>query len=762
MQELSRHPGPRSAHVGNRRGAFLPVSSRRPSGASGSARDVVLPLLCGVLLLAALAPLRVQAADGSGADTLRTYTLQESILVVGTKVPLELRRVALSASVITAERFQNSLDQTPARVTGSVPGFHVYDFDGTGMQSSVDARGFTSAGRTSYFVVLQDEIPMNDLEADNVDWNLLSLAPIERIEILRGPASFLYGSCAMSGLVNLITRRPSPRGRFWSEISGGSADRRTAQVGFDRAGKGWEGLVAGRWHDQAGFRKHSRVSLRSLNGQVLRRLSAGWSLKGSLLMQATDQQVPGPLPADIARSKPENALGWNPNPMDPNHWSASPVDGRRVQAVQPSLLLKGLLSPHLELTTHVRGDLRDVDATESVIPVGALDRLSRTRAAVCEARLQWRSPTPRIRTWMMGAEAGGGRLTSRYFQPMEGDERVKIGAGRVDRTDLGVFTFLQTESILASSPSGGLSFSVGARGDRIRSDLTDLMREGGGGGDAVFSAFSPAVGLNYDVPGTGSFFITAAGSFKAPTLEQLFDQRPYVMGMDPGGQPIIIHIANQALKPQRGVHAETGFRSAPLGFLKFDAGVYLARSRQEIGFDLPNFRYANIDRSNHYGLELQAEFTAGRFLRANVGYSLDRALFDGGQFDKKQINGVPRDQLHAELNGRLPFRCETTWRWSRIGKQWLDEGNRYPLDSYSRFDIDVVQRISVVEILASIGNVTDKRYSPAGYLTSIPEFDASGAIVGMQDLPLYFPTEGRSYRIGLRVDLEDLSGDGPR
>jgi outer membrane receptor protein involved in Fe transport len=665
--------------------------------------------------------------------------------------------MALSASVITAERFQNSLDRTPAEVAGSVPGFHVYDFDGTGMQSAVDSRGFTSAGRTSYFVVLQDEIPMNDLEADNVDWNLLSLAPIERIEVLRGPASFLYGSSAMSGLVNLITRRPSPRGRVWSEISGGTAERRTAQAGFDRAGKGWEGLVAGRWHDQAGFRKHSRVSLRSLNGHVLRRFSARWSLKGSLLMQESDQDVPGPLPADVARSKPESALGWNPNPTDPDHWSAPPVDDRGVQAVQPSIMLKGLLSPHLELTTHVRGDLRDVDATESVIPVGAMDRLSRTRAAVCEARLQWRSPSARIRTWMMGAEAGGGRLSSRYFQSPESNGRIKLGAGRVDRTDLGVFTFLQTEPLFASSPSGRLSFSMGARGDRIRSDLTRT-----GGGDAIFSAFSPAVGLNYDVPGTGSFFITAAGSFKAPTLEQLYDQRPYVMGMDPGGQPIIIHIANEALKPQRGAHAETGFRSAPLSFLKFDAGVYLARSRQEIGFDLPNFRYANIDRSAHYGMELQAEVTGGRFLRANLGYSLDRALFDGGEFDKKQINGVPRDQLHVELHGRLPFRCETTWRWSRIGKQWLDEGNRYPLAPYSRFDIDVAQRISAVEILASIGNVTDKRYSPTGYLTTIPQFDGGGAIVGMQDLPLYFPAEGRSYRIGLRVDLENLSGDGPR
>jgi outer membrane receptor protein involved in Fe transport len=759
MQEPCEHRGPWLAPSEDRREACHPTPSRRPSGSSGRARGVISPLFSGFLLLTALAPLSVQAADGPGADTLRTYTLPESILVVGTKVPLELRRVALSATVINAERFRNSLDQTPAGVTGTVPGFHVYDFDGTGMQSAVDARGFTSSGRTSYFVVLQDEVPMNDLEADNVDWNLLSLAPIERLEILRGPVSFLYGSSAMSGLVNLVTRRPSPRGRCWGEISGGSADRRTTQVGVDRAGKNWEGLVAERWHDQAGFRSHSRVTLRGLNGQALRRLSARWSLKGSLLMQETDQEVPGPLPADLARSKPESARGWNPNPMDPNHWSAPPVDDRRVQALQPSVVLKGLLGPHLELTTHVRGDLRDVDATETVIPVGALDRLSRTRAAVCEARLQWRSPSPRIRTWMTGAEAGGGRLTSRYFQSTESNGRLKVGAGRVDRTDLGVFTFLQTEPFLASSPSGGLSFSLGARGDRIRSDLTDLARNGGSGGKVTFSAFSPAVGLNYDVPGTGSFFFTAARSFKTPTLEQLYDQRPYVTGVDSGGRPITRHISSGALKPQRGVHTEAGFRSVPLSFCRFDAGAYLARSRDEIGFDLDSLRYANIDRSNHFGLELQAELTAGRFLRANLGYSLDRALFDGGDFDGKQINGVPRDQLHLELNGRLPFRCATTWRWSRIGRQWLDEGNRYPLAPYSLLDIDVVHRISAVEILASIGNVTDERYAPAAYLTSVLDgFDAEGHPI-MRDLPLYFPAEGRSFRLGLRLDLEDLSGE---
>ena len=76
------------------------------------------------------------------------------------------------------------------------------------MQSQVSIRGLAGneQGRT---LVLLDGVPVNTSDDGSVNWNSLSLLPLQRIEVLKGPGSSLYGNHALGGVIHLITKQPT-------------------------------------------------------------------------------------------------------------------------------------------------------------------------------------------------------------------------------------------------------------------------------------------------------------------------------------------------------------------------------------------------------------------------------------------------------------------------------------------------------------------------------------------------------------------------
>jgi len=204
---------------------------------------------------------------------------------------------------------------------------------------------------------------------------------------------------------------------------------------------------------------------------------------------------------------------------------------------------------------------------------------------------------------------------------------------------------------------------------------------------------------------------------------------------------VLLHVSADALKPQRGVHYEAGIRSAPARRLSAEAGLYYVRSRDEIGFDLANFRYANIDRSAHAGGEGRITCTPVRWLEGEVEYTYTRARFVGGENDGKQINNVPEEIAHGRVTLFGPRGGSLSAGVTDVRRQWLDEADRYPIPAYTVFDLNLVMPAGPLQLVASVDNLFDRIYAPSAYLTT----DEMG-----RDLPLYFPAAGRSYRIGLR------------
>lgn len=146
----------------------------------------------------------------------------DDLVVTATRLATPRGEIASSVTVISAEDIERKQYRSVAQALRSVPGLHVVQSGGPGQQTSIFMRGTNS----SHTLVLIDGIEATDPSSPEgaVDFSNLQLNNIERIEIVRGPQSTLYGSDAIGGVIHIITRRGAGRLHGAAKAEGGSAN----------------------------------------------------------------------------------------------------------------------------------------------------------------------------------------------------------------------------------------------------------------------------------------------------------------------------------------------------------------------------------------------------------------------------------------------------------------------------------------------------------------------------------------------------------
>ena len=154
----------------------------------------------------------------------------QQVIVSATRVPTPALEVASSVTVITADDIDVRQERTFADVLKDVPGVNVVQTGGPGGVTSVFMRG-TNSNHTK---VLIDGIDAGDPSNSTgaFDYGQLVTQDIERVEVLRGPQSGLYGSDAIGGVINIITRTGSGPMQFRGYLEGGSFDTLNQAAGI--------------------------------------------------------------------------------------------------------------------------------------------------------------------------------------------------------------------------------------------------------------------------------------------------------------------------------------------------------------------------------------------------------------------------------------------------------------------------------------------------------------------------------------------------
>jgi len=151
-------------------------------------------------LIAAVTFLNVANADSTDLG---------EVSVTATKTERKVSDVPASINIITEKDIENSVALSANEILKNVAGLNIRNSMGlmsVDTSNKVYMRGF--GGSDARSLVLIDGVPMNDPYTGAVDWNQIPMSSIKRIEVVKGSGSSLYGSNAMGGVINIITKKP--------------------------------------------------------------------------------------------------------------------------------------------------------------------------------------------------------------------------------------------------------------------------------------------------------------------------------------------------------------------------------------------------------------------------------------------------------------------------------------------------------------------------------------------------------------------------
>ncbi|MXQ13999.1 TonB-dependent receptor plug domain-containing protein [Microvirga makkahensis] len=630
--------------------------------------------------------------------TAHSQTVTESmplpdIVVTATRSPLAISQAGSAISVITSEDIEKESLKSPADVLRRVPGVTVVETGGPGSTTTVRLRG-ADAGHT---LVLIDGIRVNDPSSDagEFDFSNLSAIDIERIEVLRGPQSAIYGSDAIGGVINIITRKGNGPPRVTIGVEGGSYGTKAGRAAVSGSGGPVSYAFSTSGFDTGGF---SRYGYRI--GRIEDALTAPLEADGARRLGAAGRVSVAILPGvefEIGGYASRNKVDLDNDPG----FDALP-DG-------PSSARQHLYESHARLT---------VDAFAGILKNSFLVSGSRTdrdyrligsyglpslywdeygyRGDRLSAEYQGDLKLGSFGLLTLGAKVEEEKLvsTTSNVLPIETPTYENVDASQTTRSVYALHQF---------SPIQNLHLSLGGRID----DIDD--------GDTFGTWRTTAA---YEIPKSGTKLRASLGTgAKAPTLYQKFD--PFS--------------GTANLESERSIGFDMGFdQSLADDRVLLSATFFANRFRNLIAYGVadtcrPEQMYGcfiNVRHARTSGVELSADMVViPAWLRVKATYTYLEA------FDEDTDLRLARRPQHQ---GRLGFSITPVPGLSiepsvvLVGSRFSSPGELYELAPYARFDLHADYEISeTFSIYARAENLTDARYQEVyGYGTAGRSFYA--------------------------------------
>jgi vitamin B12 transporter len=425
-------------------------------------KPFVSPLVFSSLLL--LAPLATDAQTLAAAPSTIS---NEEIVVTASALPETVESTPAAVTVITRDDIDRQAARDVADVLRHVPGVIVARSGSAGKATSMFTRGAAS----TQTLVLWNGIEINNPYFSGYDWGRFSTAGVDRIEVVRGPFSALYGSEAMAGVVNVFT---APRkSALHVDVQRGGEGLQNAVI--DGAWVGATALLSGAYEHRQddGFDPNDDFSQNTAS--VLAKWSPSRSFNVGIAARHTtyDEGIPFNTNADASALVPSLSRRQ---------------DGRETQVSLPVSLTLGRFINELTLSDSRRTDNFE-DPEDPFIAGSTTD--SKTR----RAQLSTRFATP-LGTLVAGAE---------YERAVVNDV-TNFGPNFEDARRTSRSVFLEDRYSHPLGADSRLELSVGARYDKF---------------DLFGSQTSPRAAAAV-IAGSSKFRAAYGQGFRAPSLGELY------------------------------------------------------------------------------------------------------------------------------------------------------------------------------------------------------------------------------------------------
>jgi iron complex outermembrane receptor protein len=629
-------------------------------------------------------------------------TDEAAVIVTATRFTTADPRIPANISVIT----QQDLAEIPSAALPDIlkarAGINVRSIAGGLGDASIDLRGFGETADSNTLILIDGQ-RINPIDMSSINWSVLPLTSVQRIEIIRGSGTILYGDRASGGVINIITDKS---GTPAASVTIGAGNLGFRQMGGHLAGgdgKIYFNLSA-QDARQDGWRENNKQEQQNLAGRIGLRLDAS-DIFADFAVYHNASSLPGSL----------FSLAYANNPRAASTpWDKQSRNGYRLH---PGARFD--ITTALTLETEIgvdqedrHGDFPSFDSSYSA----RKENLSAT------PRLRWRHDLGSLNSESVaGFDYYRGTVDSCYsVSPRQ--------FARQTSTSL----YLQNSTAL----SDAWTLTLGGRRQRMaqtaHQDDWPAWFQPALDGQATRTLNASDLGISY-THGDWRTYGRAGSTYRFANTDELFGYDSVLFAPKFAGD----------LRPQHGRIGEIGtaFRARTVGV---QLAAYQMNLTDEIGYDAAAGANINFDPTRRRGLEAELDWRPGGGIRMQAAYSHTDARFREGPYSAQNIPLVPKNMATFQIgwNGDAAGAYDVLARYVGSRRYSGDYANQLgQLSGYTLTDLRASWPIKPWTVTARLLNAFDKRHAPfAGYSTFASDY-------------YYYPGDGRTFQLAVRYDF---------
>ncbi len=605
----------------------------------------------------------------------------EAIVVTANKVKEPVSDIPKHVTVISSDDIRESTAKNIIDLLAQEAGVNVRSTFGNDKQAVVDLRGMgDTAG--SNVIVMVDDLMLNAPDQSGPSISSVPIEQIERIEIVRGAGSVVYGNGAVGGVINIITKKAGKTPSVNLYSSYGSYNTFDSRASLDRKIKDFYLNLNAGFHDSDGYRDNGFFRKKDINAKSSYAINDRFIFNASGFYYEDEYGLPGPVSKEDINSRSGRIKTDRP------HDSGQTSEARARFELDMNFEKWGILNLK---RGYLFKDNRYIIGFNPQIP------RSKQKDKIDEDTRQF--DLNYIKNYTFGGYSQMFQLGIDHYKTEYFREEKPDGPRKNSETEsFGIFInnrWSFTDNLMLSAGSRYNNYTGRFRTDerKLFDDVKIWVN-----GDTIKSEWENSaysLGVTYSISPKTSFFGSFATSFRIPNVDEFAE-------------------SEDGLKPQEGFHSEIGGRQQFGNFMSMTVALFDIRIDDEIYYSDINRNYD--DRTIRQGIEADFTLYPIEDIRLWGSYTFTQA-----EFDKKNttIPLVPDHMasagIHWQMINQLALSLSGTYTGSRFDGNDTDNDRYDKLDDAIVFDGKVTYEYKRLIIFAGINNMFNELYSTSAY-----------------------------------------------
>ena len=674
------------------------------------------------LFLAALAMPGLSKAEEE--EIKKPLVTLEEVVVTATRDTREIRKIPANITVIKSEDIEKSGATSIVDVLEKVVGIHFTTFSGNPSQAEIDMRGFGQNGHGRVLILL-DGRRLNRPDMASINWLQIPINTIEKVEVVSGANTVLYGDNAVAGVINIITKRGE--GTPEVSVSGiiGEDALHDVRVGLTGSKDRLSYACSGEIQETNGWRERTAFSSKGAGVHVGYDFSDFLSISLGGSLHKVDYEMPG----NLTKSEMEDNRKQF-QPARPARWTQAHDNDESLDEYYNVNLGLEMISADLgNFDVNFLYGLKDIASSMDSFP-SYRDTEIKTFGITPKYLLN-NNILGHKNKLIVGLDYYDETLNLDIFTDINRD--TKSSLTEIEKHSVGYY--INDEFNLFDD----LIFIAGARIEKAKikgketnpiTHIKSFDEEKDHHGKAM------SIGLTYLIEKSSKLFTKFTRLYRYPFI----DEQASYQGWG--------NAFNEELEAEEGKSYEIGAEFYPIKNVRFAITLFRIDMEKEIAWNNATFRNENLDETRHQGLELNGSYKVGKKANIYGNYTYQDAKFTKGIYNDNDIPLVPNHKAFLGLELFFPYGFSLVSELRYIGECYLGDdknNNGDKLEDYSLVGIFLHYRPTHLKYkpLAFVGveNLFNKEYSTLGYEDWLEDTTYN----------TYYPSPGRIFKAGLSL-----------